>query len=292
MENVRDKLWKGTQKVIMIYCHAMQKVDCLSHQIWPAIEKGFPKDDKDKHFFWGLAEQNINKITQLEEDKTDWYYVDVGYLTEQITRYPEPKIHDYDKTYFRIVKGNIHTISGSIQGGEERLKQLDQKGIRCTFDGWNMGEGDHILICPSSETVTRRHNNLSQGRWVASVMNKLTKLTNRDIRIRNKPRPGNEWWGKDITEDLDGAHCLITNMSLSAVDSVLTGIPIITDTRNVAWPVSSRYIEFVNDPLKPTRHKVTQWLKFLANNQFNLAEIENGTAWEVLSKQSDKLFTV
>ena len=55
---------------------------------------------------------------------------------------------------------------------------------------------------------------------------------------------------------------------------------------------SSRYIEFVNDPLKPTRHKVTQWLKLLANNQFNLAEIENGTAWEVLSKQSDKLFTV
>ena len=227
----------------MIYCHAMQKVDCLSHQIWPAVEKGFPKDGKDAHFFWGLAEHNINKITQLEKDGSDWYFIDTGYLTEQITRYPEPKINDYDKTYFRIVKGGVHTLRGSTKGGKERLKQLDKKGIRCTFDGWNQGEGDHILICPSSETMTHRHNGMSQGRWVASLMNKLTKLTNRDVKFRNKPRPNNEWWGKDIKEDLDGAHCLITNMSLTAIDAVLEGIPIITDTRNVAWPVSSRYID-------------------------------------------------
>ena len=276
----------------MIYCHAMQKVDCLSHQIWPAVEKGFPKDGKDAHFFWGLAEHNINKITQLEKDGSDWYFIDTGYLTEQITRYPEPKINDYDKTYFRIVKGGVHTLRGSTKGGKERLKQLDKKGIRCTFDGWNQGEGDHILICPSSETMTHRHNGMSQGRWVASLMNKLTKLTNRDVRVRNKPRPNNEWWGKDIKEDLDGAHCLITNMSLTAIDAVLEGIPIITDTRNVAWPVSSRYIEFINDPLKPTHDKVKNWLKLLANNQFNLKEIEDGTAFNIISNQGDKLFTV
>ena len=276
----------------MIYCHAMQKVDCLSHQIWPAVEKGFPKDGKDAHFFWGLAEHNINKITQLEKDGSDWYFIDTGHLTEQITRYPEPKINDYDKTYFRIVKGGVHTLRGSTKGGKERLKQLDKKGIRCTFDGWNQGEGDHILICPSSETMTHRHNGMSQGRWVASLMNKLTKLTNRDVRVRNKPRPNNEWWGKDIKEDLDGAHCLITNMSLTAIDAVLEGIPIITDTRNVAWPVSSRYIEFINDPLKPTHDKVNNWLKLLANNQFNLKEIEDGTAFNIISNQGDKLFTV
>ena len=28
----------------------------------------------------------------------------MSYLTEQITRYPEPIIHNYDKTYFRICK--------------------------------------------------------------------------------------------------------------------------------------------------------------------------------------------
>ena len=42
------------------------------------------------------------------EKGIEWWYVDVGYITEQITRYPEPKIHNYDRTYFRICKGNIH----------------------------------------------------------------------------------------------------------------------------------------------------------------------------------------
>ncbi|BCU99283.1 MAG: hypothetical protein CM15mV27_0020 [Caudoviricetes sp.] len=37
------------------------------------------------------------------------------YITEQITRYPEPKIHNYDKTYFRICKlifiVKLHVVS-------------------------------------------------------------------------------------------------------------------------------------------------------------------------------------
>ena len=34
----------------------------------------------------------------------EWWYVDVGYITEQITRYPEPKIHNYDKLILEYVK--------------------------------------------------------------------------------------------------------------------------------------------------------------------------------------------
>ena len=45
------------------------------------------------------------------EKGVEWWYVDVGYITEQITRYPEPIIHNYDRTYFRICKGNIHSKS-------------------------------------------------------------------------------------------------------------------------------------------------------------------------------------
>ena len=135
-------------------------------------------------------------------------------------------------------------------------------------------------------------NGISQEEWIRQVGEEVRKHTDRPIKVRNKPRPNNEWWGKDIKEDLDGAHCLITNMSLTAIDAVLEGIPIITDTRNVAWPVSSRYIEFINDPLKPTHDKVNNWLKLLANNQFNLKEIEDGTAFNIISNQGDKLFTV
>jgi len=276
----------------MIYTHRMQRIDCLSHEIYEAIEVGFKSISKESHFFWGLGEQNVSKITELEKNNIDWYYVDTGYLTEQITRYPSPKINDYDKTYFRIVKGGIHTISGSKKGGGDRIKQLEKKDIKCKLDNWNQGEGDHILVCPSSETVTYKYNGMTQGQWVDNIVSQIKKHTNRDIRIRNKPRPHNEWWEKPIQDDLDGAHCLITNMSLAAVDAVLEGVPVICDTRNVAWPVSTRYMEFINDPLKPTLNNVNEWLKLLANNQFTLKEIESGLALVTLSTQSKKVFVI
>lgn len=276
----------------MIFTHRMDRIDCLSHEIWPALEKGWPATSLDQHFFWGLGGDNVSKIEQLEKHGQEWYYVDVGYLTQPITRYPIPKIHDYDKTYFRIVKGKIHTLEGSKKGGDVRLKELEKKGLPSKFENWKGGEGDHILICPSSETVTYKHNNLNQAGWVDRAISQIKKLTNRDIRIRYKPRPNNEWWGKDIKEDLDDCHCLVTNMSLAAIDSILEGVPVVCDGRNVAWPVSTRFIQFINDPLKPTIVNVNEWMKLLANNQFTIEEMKNGTAYKVLSKQPNKVFTV
>ena len=59
----------------------------------------------------------------------------------------EPKIHDYDKTYFRIVHRNLHTIRGSVATGE-RLTELEHKGIDTEFKGWKTGDTKHILVYP------------------------------------------------------------------------------------------------------------------------------------------------
>ena len=82
----------------------------------------------------------------------------------------------------------------------------------------------------------------------------IRKHTERNIRLRNKPRPHNEWWGKDIKEDLKGAHCLVTNMSLAAVDAVLNMVPVIADiANNCAFNLSSREFKFVEKPMKPRK---------------------------------------
>ena len=86
----------------MLITHEIAWDKCLSHQIWPAIKKGWKDEDRPIHFFWGLAGKNIAEINECDKKGEEWWYVDVGYLTEQITRYPEPAIHNYDKTYFRI----------------------------------------------------------------------------------------------------------------------------------------------------------------------------------------------
>ena len=88
----------------MLVTHKIPWDKCLSHQLWPAIEKGWKDKDRPIHFFWGLAGKNIEGIRQCMEKNEEWWYVDVGYITEQITRYPEPIIHNYDKHILEYVK--------------------------------------------------------------------------------------------------------------------------------------------------------------------------------------------
>ena len=266
----------------MIITHDIPWDKCLSKQLWPAIQKGWQDTQmRPVHFFWGLAGKNIPFIKGCIERNEEWWYVDNGYLTQQITRYPEPKIHDYDKTYFRIVKGGLHTKNGKT-GSVERLGILEQQGIDVKFKGWS--DGEHILLCPSSPTVTQFINDISQDEWVESVKSELRQHTDRPIKFRNKPRPGNEWWDTNIKDDLKNCHCLITNMSLAAVDAVLNQVPVLTHAHNIAYKMSINNLPNINTPYKPGRKEVEPWLNMLSHNQFTIPEIEDGTAYRILNE--------
>ena len=268
----------------MIITHKIAWDKCLSNQLWPAIEKGWNDKGKDVHFFWGLASKNIQGIRECEENGDEWWYVDVGYITEQITRYPEPIIHNYDKTYFRICKGGIHTNKFHAAIPLYRWNVLVKQGIDAEFKGWR-DSGDHILLCPSSPTVTMQINGITQEEWIKQVSEELKKHTDRPLKIRNKPRPNNEWWNTDIKDDLKDAWCVVTNMSLAAVDGILNMTPGYTHQRHVASLVTSRKINLVEKPFKPGRKTIQEWLKMIANHQFTIAEIEDGLAQKILEVQ-------
>ena len=186
----------------MIITHKLNWNKCLSHKIWPAIEKGWKDEDRPIHFFWGLAGANIGEIRKCVEKKEEYWFVDTGYISSQITRYPEPKILDEKRTYFRICKGSFHTNLGKVNT-PARLEKLIKLGIDAEFKGWRADDrGKHILLCPSSEMVTYHLNGISQKEWVEIAKQEIKKHTDREIRFRNKPRPGNEWWDKDIKKDL------------------------------------------------------------------------------------------
>ena len=267
----------------MIITHKIAWDKCLSHQIWPAIEKGWKDEDRPIHFFWGLAGKNIPQISECEYKGEEWWYVDTGYLTNQIIRYPEPKIEDYDKTYFRIVKGGIHTIRALVPAENTRITELEYKGIDIEFKGWN-NKGENIILAPSSPTVTYHINGMTQEQWVELTTAEIKKYTDRPIIFRNKPRPNNEWWGTDIKDDFKNAHCLVTNMSLSAVEAVLNMVPVITHQRNVCSFISGK-IDKIEKPMKPGRKTMQGFIKMLAENQFTISEIENGTAYHHLQRQ-------
>ena len=113
------------------------------------------------------------------------------------------------------------------------------------------------------------------ARWWEKVTNEIKKYTDREIVFRNKPRPGNEWWGTELKDDLKGAHCLVTNMSLSAIEAVLHQTPIITEGRNVASPIAGQDISKIEKPLRPGRKTVTE-LRFVQHSIY-IGEIRNGT---------------
>ena len=268
----------------MIYTHTLPWDKCLSHKLMPAIQKGWKDEGKDVHFFWGLAGKNTSEIRGCLERGDEWWFVDTGYLSSQITRYPEPMINDYDKTYFRIVHENLHTIKG-ISGDGARIHELESKDINVEFKGWKTGDTKHILVCPSSQMVTYNINGMNQDEWIHECVTELKKHTDREIKIRNKPRPNNEWWGTDIKDSLVDAHCLVTNMSLSAIDAVMNQTPVICHDKNVCSSISSRDLNSVEKPFKPGRKTVQEWLNMIANHQFTIQEIEDGLAFDILKAQ-------
>ena len=102
--------------------------------------------------------------------------------------------------------------------------------------------------------------------------------------MRNKPRPSNEFWGTDIKDDLKNAWCVVTNMSLAAIDGVLNMTPAFTHQKHVASLITGQH-ELVERPYKPEREKVEEWLNMVANHQFTIQEIEDGLAFDILKAQ-------
>ena len=250
------------------------------------IKKGWKDEDKPIHFFWGLAGNNITEIRKCIENKEEYWFVDTGYISSQITRYPEPKILDEKKTYFRICKGSFHTNKGKVNT-PARLERLKQLGIDAEFKGWR-DTGKHILLCPSSPTVTFQMNGITQDEWVEVAKREIRKYTDREIRFRNKPRPVNQWWNTDIKDDLKDCYALVTNYSLSAFDALLNYVPVFAEANSVMGPVTSRDISKIRKTITTRQKDYGRVVKVCFRKSIYLKRNGNGTAYETLKYQNEE----
>ena len=268
----------------MIHTHTLPWDKCLSHQLMPAIQKGWKDEGKDVHFFWGLAGQNIRQITECQEQGLEWWYVDNGYITEQITRYPEPIINNYDKTYFRICKGGIHTTE---------LKEYDEKRLNTHFTDWQSGE--HILVCPSSPTVTYFINGKSQDEWINDTINTIKKYTDREIIVREKPynpeaqrgTDGKIHTGENSNKvpkepiDWNDIHTVVTNNSAITIKALANGVPVFADSNNCAFPIAGKSLARIEQPVYEDPRPL---FYSLAYGQFTGKEMADGTALRILDE--------
>tara|TARA_Y100000004_G_scaffold196483_1_gene266634 strand:- start:1674 stop:2510 length:837 start_codon:yes stop_codon:yes gene_type:complete len=273
----------------VIKCHTIHWVDCLSNKLFDAINKGMSNKWQPKetiNIFWGLGADNISKIREAEAKGEEWWICDTGYLTYNINRYPKPEIVDLDSTYFRFCKGSLHNDLTNVSTDETRFNKLLEQNIwyPSLLENWEpkYNSDGPILLTPSSNGVCNFMYNISQDEWIVKAVHKIKKHTNKEIVLRNKPRPGNKYWGTTINDALKGCSAVVTNMSLCAIDAIMEGIPILTNKKNIISELGVTDYKDINNLHIPTKEEIKTWMCKAANTQFTLDEIKQGVPHEQL----------
>lgn len=237
-------------------------------RIFDAIIEGFPnayRNRQAEHYvLWGLIGNNYQMMQTFPKQFT---FVDMPY-------HGRLKNEDYENSYWRWAPSSFHY-----------QKPMNSPSDR--FDSWNLElkpwreEGDFILICPSSETMTRCINGLAQHTWIQQTYEKIKRHTRKPIRVRLKPRKNGKS-GPDVEtvsmkEELEGCHALVTNASLTAIEALQEGVPVFTDCSQcpAAWLADT--IKNIDKPEKKDREPL---FYDLAYRQFSIKEFRDGTAYE------------
>jgi len=232
---------------------------------WPnvTIERGYKKQ-KGPGMFWGFVGDNMKLILQYQENGETWYFADMPYFG----RYK----------YWRIIKNKLHANTNNINWPDNRWLSHN-----ITLHDWN-DKGDHILICPSSPTMTKFYYGYDDKEWIKKTIDTLKKHTDRPIRVRHKPR-GNGTSGPaaaliPFEEDIKGAHAIVTSVSIAAIEAAIMGIPVFCNPLSGAGLIGLSNITKIETPFYPNRQK---WLNNLCYSQFTPEEIQKGMVYEILS---------
>ena len=215
---------------------------------------------------WGIILNNKQVIDTLTANNIDWYFWDMPYYGRWGVS---------DNYYWRCSKNSYHY---------SRTKDYPSD----RFNLWNIipknkPEGSKILICPSSETMTQIATGLNVKTWVAATIDEVRKYSDRPIDIRYKPRK-NGTSGPAVADvpfeiQARDAHCVITSVSLCAVEAQLMGISTVCHASSFAADISISIEEIENCKTADT----AQWFYNLAYSQFTPNEISSGAAYRIIN---------
>jgi len=224
------------------------------------------KIDKNSiQVFWGLANNNAIKIKQCKDNNIPFIFTDMPYWNRWTK-------HDVswskNNAHWRIIPNNFHITC------VEDFKNNRAKELGIVLNEFK-SNGEHILICPSSATLTKFITGKSDQQWAHEVAEQCSKMyKDKLIRIRYKPRK-NGTSGPDVekisvNEDLDNCWATVTLSSIVGVESLVNGVQNIFTHKNVS--ATNSVGTFIQD--KVVYKNREKWINTLANYQFNLSEIK------------------
>lgn len=221
---------------------------------------------------WGLGFDNKTLAQRCMAENKPWLFADMPYFNRWMGE------HTAEHCYWRLIPNDLH----AHELGSYPNDRADSLGIQ--LQDWRKN-GQHILIAPSSDTVTRFvvDPTLSDVGWVHDVTSKLSSLTDRPWRVRHKPRKGKRSGPMvettPIENDLKDCWAVVTSCSIVGVQAAIAGIPVFCHPRSPAAPVGNLDITQIEKPHMPERQA---WINTLAYRQFTKAEMSNGLAKEIL----------
>jgi hypothetical protein len=204
--------------------------------------------------FYGVDASNMDAWLQVLGNGDDFYYVDNSYF-------------DHTRgSHFRVTKNRLQAHWDQDSDGA-RWAMIEEPLLE-----WADPLG-HVVVCPQSESFMRDIARYP-GSWLGDTMRRLQDHktwtnTNRIPRIVVKA------WNRDkkaasasLQDDLRGARLLVTHSSAAAVTAAILGVPVEVNPPAALW-----YMPF-------TLMNRLRAMRALADNQWTLAEIRSGLAWE------------
>jgi hypothetical protein len=227
-----------------------------------------------EHHFWGFIGNNEQQIKKLTAEGKDWYFWDMPYYGRWNGL--KQALNPEQDFYWRASRNHIH-YRRTEDYPDDRFRQWGVQPKPHTL-------GSKILVCPSSETMTRWCTGMDVKMWTNTIVTALRKYTDRYIEVRYKPRK-NGTSGPSVADipfaqQCENTHCVVTCISLAAVEAQLLGIPTICHPYSFAADISSTKLEEIENP---RRVDTQQWFNNLAYSQFTHGEIESGLAQEILN---------
>ena len=244
--------------------------DSKCNWVMDSLSKGWKGP---QHHFWGFIGDNEQQITKCNNEGIDWYFWDMPYYGRWNGL--KQALNPSQDFYWRASRNHIH-YQHTKNYPDDRFKQWGVQPKPYT-------RGSKILICPSSPTMTRWITGKTVERWVEDTVAELKQYTDRPIDVRYKPRRNGTSGPAaaliPFAEQAQDTHCVVTCISLCAVEAQLLGIATICDVQSFAADISSTKLSEIENPLQTDTQ---QWFNNLAYSQFTHSEIENGLAQEIL----------
>lgn len=224
-----------------------------SRKLCEAFIAGAPRDAFG-YVFYGVNESNAHAWHGAKNSGQPWYYIDNAYFDATRGR------------HFRVTKNRVQINARDLDSDGQRFNAL---GLE--IKPWQINPDGHWLLIEQSPsfmaTVAR------EPRWLHDYNRDLRDMDKRTIVVRG--------WNRDkavatltLGAAMSGAWCMVTHTSAAAVQATLAGVSVIVDEMHALAGM-----ECSTDPAKDQRRR---FLSVLADFEFSIAELQDGTAWRKL----------